>query len=89
MRLPEQHREFLLDFEWSKDKLFSEIHLISKIRLAKNIDLSKWYDLKPIHRNDVDKNYPLSEEIKIYERLQKSHQNNLVQITINQTVNEI
>ena len=92
LKLLEQHRGFLLDFDWPQDKLLSEIQLISeKIGLAKNIDLSKWYDLKLIHGNDLDKGYPLSEEIKnLYTRLQKrSHQNNLVQITTNQTASNL
>ena len=35
---------FLLDFDWPKKKLFSQIELLSKkLGLAKNIDLSDWY----------------------------------------------
>jgi hypothetical protein len=92
LKLLEKHQGFLLDFDWSQDKLFSEIDFISeKIGLAKNIDLSKWYDLKLIHGKDADKGYPLSDEIKnLYEKLQKrSQQNNLVQITINQTPSQL
>jgi len=38
---------FLLDFDWPKQKLFSEIALISKkLGLAHNVDLSEWYTKK-------------------------------------------
>lgn len=92
LRLLEQHPGFLLDFDWSKDRLLSEIQLISeKIGLARDIDLSKWYDQELVHGKDSDKNFKKSEEIEnLYERLQKrSKENNFVQITKDQSLDDL
>jgi len=69
----EKHGGFLLNFDWSKEKLLSSIYsIIEKLSLVKT-DLSEWYTER-LFRSDktYDSEYPLSDEIKeIYSKLIK------------------
>jgi len=75
----EKYNGFLLDFDWPKKKLFTEIELISKkLGLAKNIDLSDWYT-KDLLKSDktYKSNYSLPIEVKnLYSTLRKRSKKN-------------
>jgi len=80
----EKHDGFLLDFDWPKKRLLSEISFISeKLGLAKNIEISEWYTKKLITSGKtVKKEHSLPPEIKfIYSRLkERSTKNRNVKI---------
>ncbi len=80
----ERHDGFLLDFDWEKEKVFSELSLVSsKIGLSARTDLSEWYSKELLHSELSQKEYFLSEEIQsLYSKLQKrSLKNKEVKIT--------
>ena len=85
LSLLEKYQGFLLNFDWPKEKLFSEIDLISeKLGLSKKISLDEWHtnDLK---RSDIlyNKTHSLNDSIiSILSKLdERSEQNS--KITIN------
>jgi len=65
--------DFLLNFDWPKEKLLSEVdHIVEKLGLVKT-DLSDWYT-EDLFRSDKTYNsdYPLPDDIKqIYSSLIK------------------
>jgi len=74
----EKYNGFLLDFDWPKEKLLSELKIISeKLGLA-NLDISDWYTEDLISSNKTcDFNYELSDEVKkIYSKLKERSQIN-------------
>ena len=82
LNLLDRHNGFLLDFDWSKDKLTSEIEtIIDKIGLVRNENFSEWYR-EDLLRSDVtyEAKYTVSSEIdSIYLKLvQKSSKNQSV-----------
>jgi len=78
----EKNNGFLLDFDWPKGKLLSELKLIfKKIGLVEDTDLSEWYTPELFFSDKkFDSKHPLSKEIKIiYSKLkQKSKKNKSV-----------
>jgi len=72
LEIVEKNNGFLIDFDWSTEKIFSEIHLISsKIGLVEEIDFSKVFTFKLKH-SDKTKNstYSLPSEInELYSKL--------------------
>jgi len=77
----EKHSGFLLDFDWSKEKLLSEIDFIAtKIGLVKGTNLKEWYT-EDLFRSDksYDKNFPISGELnEIYTKLKKRSKKNYI-----------
>jgi len=75
----EKYDGFLVDFDWPKKKLFTEIEFISKkLGLAKNIDLSDWYT-KDLLKSDKSfkSKYPMSKDVQIlYSKLKKRSMKN-------------
>jgi len=84
LSLLEKHNGFLLDFDWPKQKLFSETKLIfRKLGLDENIDLSSWYTKKLFHSDKTyNSKYHMEPEIKkLYTKLkQRSKKNSSVRI---------
>jgi len=79
LSLLDKYDGFLLDFDWPKSKLLSEIKLISKkLGLAQNVNLSDWYT-KDLFKSDktYKSNYVLSKDIKLlYSNLKKRTKQN-------------
>src|SRR3990172_2808670 len=78
----QKHDGFLIDFDWPKKKLLSELgFIIKKIGLYPNVELESWYT-KEILKADktFNSDYPLNKEIRIiYSNLKKrSEKNNKV-----------
>jgi len=72
IELLEKHNGFLLDFDWPKEKLLSEIKLIaSKLGLSTKIDLDQWYTPELYHAdNTYKKEFNVSDDIKdLYSKL--------------------
>jgi len=70
---------FLLNFDWPKNKLLSEIKLISKkLGLDEKIDLSSWYTKELFKADKTYKsNFPIKDNISdLYSRLKKKSNNN-------------
>jgi len=89
-----KYNGFLLNFDWPKTKLLSEIKLIlSKLGLDKDVDLSEWYTDELFHSDKTFKtNYKLPKDAKkIYSWLKKrSNKNRNVRINkISYSKNEI
>ena len=65
LELLAKHPSFLLNFNWPKEKLLSEIYKISnQLGLGKKIALEDWYTESLIHNVDsVNQNQPLDSEI--------------------------
>jgi len=89
----ENFNGFLLDFDWPKKKLISELDLISqKLGLAQNIDLSEWYteDLLKSNKTYQD-DFPLDKKTtEIYSKLKKrSRENKKEKVRIRQTSQEL
>jgi len=79
LKILDHHDGFLLNFDWSKKRLLSEIKYIAdKLGLSKKIDLSDWYSKELIKSgNTYQKNYSISDDIKIiYSRLKDVSENN-------------
>lgn len=79
LRILEKNDGFLLNFDWPKKRLLSEIQYIAnKLGLARKIDLSDWYTKKLIKSGKTyQKDFPLPNEIKlIYSKLKKRSENN-------------
>ena len=80
----EKHNGFLIDFDWPKEKMLSEIKMIiEKLGLDKDMDLSEWYSEELFHSDKShNPNYPLSDEIQsLYSKLKiKSNSNKKVRI---------
>jgi len=79
LKILDHHDGFLLNFDWSKKRLLSEIKYIAdKLGLSKKIDLSDWYSKDLIKSgNTYQKNYSISDDIKIiYSRLKDVSENN-------------
>jgi hypothetical protein len=74
----EKHQGFVLNFDWSKERMFEEITTIrEKIGLLQ-VDLSDWYT-DELKRSDktFEENYPLDNEIEeIYEKLKEFSEKN-------------
>jgi len=81
-----KHNGFLLNFDWPKDRLLSEIKLIArKLGLSEDINLSEWYTEELFHSDKTyQTNYQLANDIKsIYTDLQtKSGKNSEVGIKV-------
>jgi len=93
LKILEKHDGFLLNFDWPKNKLFSQLDLISvKLNLAKNIDLSDWYS-QDLFLSDktFQKNHPLDDQINsLYSKLKKrSEENNKVRIKFRHSQKEL
>lgn len=89
LRILDKYDGFLLNFNWSKKRLQSEIQYVSdKLSLMK-IDQSDWYTKELIKSGDTyQKDYPLSDEIKlIYSKLKKRSENNR-KVRINYSLEE-
>ena len=74
-----KHDGFLLNFDWPKEKLLSEVQLIAeKIGLLKDIDLTNWYAKELFHSDKTfESNHPLADEFNsIYNSLIKIAENN-------------
>ncbi len=72
LKFLENNDGFLLNFDWSKEKLFSEISLISsKIGLISDIDISDWYSEELIRSDKIyNFEYELNSEVlDIYKNL--------------------
>ena len=85
LSLFEKYQGFLLNFDWPKEKLFSEIDLISeKLGLSKKISLVEWHE-NDLKRSDIlyNKTHSLNDNIiAILSKLdERSEQNS--KITIN------
>jgi len=82
----EENVGFLINFDWPKEKLLSEIDVISsKLGLVKNIDLSSWYTEELFHSDKTfQSSYDLSSEVEsIYSKLiQRSQQNQQINIEV-------
>jgi len=92
LSLLDKHDGFLLDFDWPKSKLLSEIKLISKkLGLAQNIDLSDWYT-KDLFKSDktYKSNYVLSKDIELlYSKLKKRTKQNKFYQSKKNSINSI
>ena len=94
LSLLEKYQGFLLNFDWPKEKLFSEIDLISeKLGLSKKISLVEWHtnDLK---RSDIlyNKTHSLNDNIiSILSKLdERSEQNSKIIInSVSRTVENL
>jgi len=74
----EKNDGFLIDFDWPKEKLFSELKSIFKKLGLTEIDLSTWFseDLKRSNKT-FDENYVISDNLKsLYSLLKKRSENN-------------
>ena len=74
----DKHDGFLFDFDWTKEKLFSEISLmLDKLGLPK-IDLSHWYSEDLFHSDKTyQSDYPLPAEISsLYSKLKERSKTN-------------
>jgi hypothetical protein len=77
LQILEKYNGFLLNFDWSKERLFSEINLICEKLGIPQIDLSQWYTIELIHHKDLQNNSELPEHIsKIYSKLIDRSENN-------------
>ena len=68
----EKYDGFLLNFDWPREKLFSEItFILDKLSLDKNIDIKDWHSEELLHSDKTfQSNFPLSQEIiSIYSML--------------------
>jgi len=75
----EKHDGFLIDFDWPKKKLLSEVGLIiKKLGLYQNVDLSVWYSKEIIKADKTyQTNYRLSTDVRrLYSKLKKKSKNN-------------
>lgn len=76
---------FLLNFDWPKDKLTSEIEtIIDKIGLVRNENLSEWYKEELLRSDETyETKYSISSEINsIYSKLiQKSSKNQSIHVS--------
>lgn len=82
--LLDKYKGFLLNFDWPKDKIISEINMIvDKLGLIRNENLSKWYSEELLRSNETfESKHTTQPEIDvIYSRLiQRSSQNQSVSI---------
>ena len=78
LSLVEKYNGFLLDFDWPKDKLFSEFNVICKKIGIPSIDLSQWYDKELLHSNiSFNSEHKLGSKLNsIYSNLQKKSSEN-------------
>jgi len=79
LKILEENKGFLFDFDWNADRLISEVHSISlKLGLIENVDLSYWYSENLLHSNKSFKtDYKLPDEIvSLHSKLQKRSINN-------------
>jgi len=61
----EKYGGYLLNFDWDKEKLFSEIKKIGKdLGLVTDIDLEKWYDDSIIHNKNTFEQTSFDDETK-------------------------
>jgi len=74
LQLIKQNNGFLLNFDWPKKKIFSEIKtILKKLNLDEKIDLEDWYSSELFHSDKtVNKDFKLTKNIlKLYDDLQK------------------
>jgi hypothetical protein len=79
LQLLDKHNGFLLDFDWSKKKLLSELSLIfEKTGLVKDVDLSEWYSDELLQSDKTfQDDYPLPLEISdLYDKLKERSRKN-------------
>ena len=83
--LLDKYKGFLLNFDWPRDKIISEINMIvDKLGLIRNENLSKWYSEELLRSNETfESKHSIQPEIDvIYSRLvQRSSQNQSVSIS--------
>lgn len=74
----EIHDGFLINFDWPKRKLFSEIRLIlEKLNLFSGIDLEEWYSKELVKSDRSYVKAPLSDDISsLYNNLKKRSEKN-------------
>jgi len=74
----EKYDGFLINFDWNKRKLFSEIRLIlEKMNLFTGINLEEWYTKDLINSDKSNTNISLSKDVlMIYNKLKKRSKNN-------------
>jgi len=75
----EKHNGFVLNFDWLKEKLLSEIDIVREQLGLVKIDLTDWYS-EDLFRSDktYEKDHELPDDIKqIYEKLLEKSNNNL------------
>jgi len=75
----DRYNGFLLNFDWPKEKLFSELRIIAKkLGLPEDVDLSEWYTKELFHSDKTyQSNYQLTEDVKLlYKNLQARSDNN-------------
>ena len=73
----DKNKGFLIDFDWPKEKLLSEIQGIGeKLGLVTDINLSEWHSDELLH-STIEKNYPIDNEIQeLYSQLKNRSENN-------------
>src|SRR6185312_11279553 len=73
----DKNKGFLIDFDWPKEKILSEIQNIGdKLGLVTDINLSDWYSDELLH-STIEKNYPIDNEIQeLYSQLKNHSENN-------------
>jgi len=82
---------FLIDFDWSKDKLFSEMNYVMQRLGLFNINISHWFSDELLHSDkEYDPHYSVPAEIDdIYHSLiEKSRSNNQSKISYKQDSHE-
>jgi len=83
LEILEKNNGFLLNFNWTKEKILQEIDLIcDKLKLPK-ISLDDWYSNKLIHHNLENSDLP-DNIIALYEKLnERAERNSSIEVTLN------
>ena len=90
----EENNGFLLNFDWPKEKILSELNQIfDKLGLSRKIDLLEWYTEELITSAErYDSSFELPKDVneiytKLLEKSQKNHQVEIIQPKL--SVNEL
>ncbi len=87
LNITKKHPGFLLDFNWSKNRLLSEIiSMGSKLGLATNVDLESWYTEDFIHNKIDEQSFDPDTQIIYMELKKRSEENSRIRVPFKQEV---